>query len=159
MNADLSIRKMLRTDLSAVTVIDQRLFGKERFPTWPFSFEVYWREYSPDISLVADTGDRLAGFIVGCVVVEEHSRSVLNLRRSEKPRPVSRVGWIDMIGVLPDSQHSGVGRRLVESFCSECESMGIPVRAVTTEHDARLRRFLDSIGFKVREFMIYERNP
>ena len=158
MCADVRVREMPQADLAEVTAIDEALFGPQRFPTWPFSFDVYRREYRPDIAFVAEVGGKLAGSIVGCMVLEEHNRSVLNLRHTER-RPFSQVGWIDMIGVRPNSQHSGVGRELVEAFCRRCKSMNVAVRAVASEHDARLRRFLEAGGFKARDFLTYERDP
>jgi len=152
------IRKMTRSDTERVTEIDEALFGSQRFPTWPFSFQVYWREYSPDIGLVAEVGENVVGFIVGCLVVEDHNRSVLSLRRSEQPRPAYQVGWIDMIGVQPGSQNAGVGSRLVQAFCSECKSANVSVRAVARENDARLRHFLEAAGFRTRDLLIYEKD-
>ena len=159
MCAQIYVRKMTPSDLPQVIEIDQALFGSKRFPTWPFSFQVYWREYNPDIRLVAELGEKLAGFIVGCFVVEEHDRSVLSLRHSgEHGQPYRQVGWIDMIGVRPDSQGTGVGRKLVDSFCDECRRSNVDVRAVTTEDDLKLKRFLEAAGFKAREFAVYEKN-
>jgi len=159
MNADVNVRKMSLSDFPGVTEIDQALFGQERLPTWPFPFEVYWREYRPDIRFVAETEGRLIGFIVGCLVVEDHNRSVLNLRHlGDKPRPSREVGWIDMIGVLPGSQHAGIGHMLVDAFCAECRFEKVEVRAVASEQDAKLRRFLEASGFEARDFVIYEKN-
>ncbi len=157
MGAEVLIREMVASDLTTVTEIDEALFGAQRFPTWPFSFEVYRSEYRPDISLVAEIGGKVVGFVVGCLVLEEHSRSVLSLRHSE-PRPYAQVGWIDMIGVSPVSQHSGVGRELVEAFCHRCSSLNVAIRAVASDGDVRLRKFLEGAGFAARDFVIYERD-
>lgn len=159
MTASAVIRTMCRSDLARVTQLDLLLFGEKRLPSWPFSFEVYWRECGPDISLVADIGHNVVGFIVGRLVVEEHSRSALNLRLSNRAHPYVRVGWIDMIGVHPDSQHAGIGRRLVEGFCNECKSQNVEVRAEATEHNAMVRRFLEAAGFKGRDSIVYEKDP
>ena len=113
------------------------------------STNVCWREYNPDIRLVAEVGGSLAGFVVDCFVVEEHDRSVLSLRRSgEQGKPYRQVGWIDMIGVRPDSQGLRVGSRLVEALCEECSRAKVDVRAVTTEDDQKLKQFLESAGFR-----------
>jgi len=156
--ADVYVREMARSDLPRVTEIDQALSGTKRFPTWPFSFDVYWREYKPEICFVAEAGGTLEGFIVGCLVVEEHNRSILNLRHSDRPRPYSQVGWIDMIGVHPDSQHIGTGRRLVEAFCRQCSTANVAMRAVAGEDDLRLRSFLEAAGFRARAFVVYEKD-
>jgi ribosomal protein S18 acetylase RimI-like enzyme len=158
MCADVATRKMVPADLDQVNEIDRRLFGKERLPTWPYTFEVYWRQYRPDIRLVAEADGIIVGFIVGSLVIEEHSYSVLNLRYSKDgPRRYSEVGWIDMIGVDPEQQAAGIGARLVDAFCAECKALDVAVRGVATEHDDRLRRFLERMGFKARELVVYER--
>jgi ribosomal protein S18 acetylase RimI-like enzyme len=158
--AEIAIRKMAPSDLDGVNEIDRRLFGKQRLPTWPYTFEVYWRQYRPDIRLVAETDGRVAGFIVGSLVVEEHSSSVLHLRHSEGgPGRYSQVGYIDMIGVDPARQSAGIGAALVDAFCAECKALNLGVRGVATEHDSGLRQFLERMGFKARELMVFEREP
>ena len=160
MGAETVVRKMTRTDLPRVNEIDRLLFGEARLPTWPFSFEAYWAEYRPDISLVAEVSGTVAGFIVGTIVVEEHSYSVLNLRHAaNRPPRYSQVAWIDMVGVHPDSQRAGTGHRLLEAFCAECKAIDVAVKGIAGEHDARLRHFLEAAGFKAEELVIYEKKP
>ncbi len=50
---DVQIRKMDDADLGRVNAIDRSLFGEERAPTWPFSFDAYWRVYHPELSFTA----------------------------------------------------------------------------------------------------------
>ena len=157
MYASIEVRELKRSDLERVLEIDRALSGAGRFPTWPFSFGVYWREYRPDISLVAEVDGVVAGFIVGCMALEEHGRSILNLGGQGRPRPISHVGWIDMIGVDPGHQQAGLGRRMVQEFCSRCNSANVAARAVVREDDARLRHFLESVGFKARDYILYEK--
>jgi ribosomal protein S18 acetylase RimI-like enzyme len=158
--AEIAIRKMAPSDLDGVNEIDRRLFGNQRLPTWPYTFEVYWRQYHPDIRLVAEVDGTVAGFIVGSLVVEEHSSAVLNLRHSEGgPSRYSEVGYIDMIGIDPGRQNAGLGTALVNAFCAECKSLNVGVRGVATEHDSGLRQFLERMGFKARELIIFEREP
>jgi ribosomal protein S18 acetylase RimI-like enzyme len=158
--ARVKIRKMNQADLPTVKATDLLLFGDSRLPTWPFSFEEYWTAYRPDISFVAELDGRVAGFIVGTVVVEEHSYSVLNLRKaSARPPRYRQVGWIDMIGVHPEHQHSGIGRSLVEAFCSECGRINAVVKGVAAADDDRLKRFLETAGFKLGNLVVYERDP
>jgi ribosomal protein S18 acetylase RimI-like enzyme len=157
-DAGVTIRKMAESDLPRVNEIDRMLFGQRRVPTWPFSFAVYWDRYKPERSFVAEAGGQVAGFLVGSVVVEEHSQSVLNLKPSAAGPPEYRqVAWIDMIGVDPAYQSAGLGRSLVDAFCSECDRLNVPVKGVAREDDARLRGFLEKAGFKAAELIVYER--
>ena len=155
-----AVREMTRDDLPRVNAIDSLLFGEARLPTWPFSFEAYWAEYRPDIRLVAESSGRVIGFIVGTVVVEEHSYSVLNLRHAaNRPPRYSQVGWIDMVGVHPEYQHAGIGRGLVDAFSQECKRLNVAVKGIAGEHDLRLRHFLEAAGFKAGQLVVYEKKP
>jgi len=156
---DFKIRRMVEFDLPRVSEIDRLLFGEERVPTWPFSFEAYWSLYHPELSFVAEVGGRVAGFVVGTMVEEEHSQSVLSLRHTiDRPSRHHKVGWIDMIGIDPTYQHMGIGRALVEAFDEECKHNGAVMRGIARESDERLRNFLASIGFKKSDLIVYERD-
>jgi ribosomal protein S18 acetylase RimI-like enzyme len=160
MAEDVTVRRMIPSDLPRVNEIDRVLFGEARLPTFPFSFEAYWAEYRPDIRIVIEVAGQVAGFIVGSVVVEEHSSSILSLRHAaDRPPRYSQVGWIDMVGVHPGYQHSGIGRRLVDAFCEECKRLNIGVRGVAAENDVGLRRFLGQAGFTSGEMVVYEKRP
>ncbi len=156
--ADVKIRTMVEADLPRVNEIDRLLFGEERVPTWPFSFESYWALYHPELSFVAEIGGRVVGFIVGTIVEEGHSQSVLSLRHTiERPSRHRKVGWIDMIGIDPGYQHMGIGRGLGDAFYEECQRSDAVMRGIARESDGRLRNFLTSVGFKSSELIIYER--
>jgi ribosomal protein S18 acetylase RimI-like enzyme len=155
---DVKVRRMVDADLPQVNAIDRLLFGKERVPTWPFSFESYWALYHPELSFVAEVGGRVVGFITGSLVEEEHSQSILSLRRTIDRPPLHRkVGWVDMIGIDPAYQHMGIGRGLVEAFDEECKSSEAVIRGIARESDERLRNFLASIGFQRSDLVVYER--
>ncbi|MGA8849264.1 MAG: GNAT family N-acetyltransferase [Dehalococcoidia bacterium] len=156
---DIKVRRMVDADLPQVNAIDRLLFGKERVPTWPFSFESYWALYHPELSFVAEAGGRVVGFIAGNLVEEEHSQSILSLRRTiDRPSRHRKVGWIDMIGIDPAYQHMGIGRGLVEAFDEECKRSDAVMRGIARESDERLRNFLASIGFKRSDLVVYERD-
>lgn len=156
---DIKIRRMVDADLPQVNAIDRLLFGKERVPTWPFSFESYWALYHPELSFVAEAGGRVVGFIAGTLAEEEHSQSILSLRRTiDRPSRHRKVGWVDMIGIDPAYQHMGIGHGLVEAFDEECQRSDAVMRGIARENDERLRNFLASIGFKKSDLVVYERD-
>lgn len=155
--SDVKIRRMVAVDLPRVNAIDRLLFGEERVPTWPFSFESYWALYHPDIRFVAEAEGRVVGFIVGTVVEEEHSQSVLNLRHTITPPSRHRnVGWVDMVGIEPEYQRREIGRALGEAFYEECKRCDAVMRVIIRESDGRLRNFLESVGFRSSDVVIYE---
>ncbi len=153
------IREMVETDLARVYAIDQLLFGKERTPTWPFSFESYWNVYRPEIRFVAELGDEIVGFAVGNIVEEEHNQSVTSLRHTVSDFNRHRwIGWIDMIGINPAYQHRGIGRGLVDAFHAECKRRGAVMRSVARESDDRLKSFLEAMGFRKWDIATYEKH-
>ena len=156
---EVKIRPMVETDLPRVNEIDRMLFGDERVPTWPFSFEAYWSVYRPKLSLVAEMSNRVVGFVVGNIVPEEQSQSVLSLRHSpDRPTHHRRVGWIDMIGIDPESQGGGIGRKLVDAFYEQCRQSDAAVKGIARENDERLKKFLASVGFKSSGLVVYEKD-
>ncbi len=156
---DVQIRKMVEADLPKVRKIDNLLFGKERTPTWPFSFEAYWQVYRPEISFVAELKDEIVGFVVGNIVEEEHNQSITTLRHSLTDFNRHQwVGWIDMIGINPQYQHRGVGRSLVEAFHAECKRNNAVVRGIARENDERLKAFFAAMGFRKWDIATYEKH-
>ncbi len=156
---EVRIRPMVDTDLPRVNEIDRMLFGDERVPTWPFSFEAYWSVYRPKLSLVAEMSNRVVGFVVGNIVPEEQSQSVLSLRHSpDRPTHHRRVGWIDMIGIDPESQGGGIGRKLVDAFYEQCKQSDAAVKGIARENDERLKKFMASVGFKSSGLVVYEKD-
>lgn len=153
------IREMVETDLARVYAIDQLLFGKERTPTWPFSFESYWNVYRPEIRFVAELGDEIVGFAVGNIVEEEHNQSVTSLRHTVSDFNKHRwIGWIDMIGINPAYQHRGIGRGLVDAFHEACRRKDAVMRSVARESDDRLKSFLEAMGFRKWDIATYEKH-
>lgn len=155
-NGEVKVRRMVDADLRRVNEIDSLLFGEERVPTWPFPFEAYWEIHGPGISFVAEIDGEIAGFLAGNILKEERSQSISNLRHTIGQSPRDRqVGWIDMIGILPQFQNKKVGRALVEAFIVESKRNHAPVRGVVNEGDEKLKKFLESLGFKKWEMVIY----
>ena len=156
---DVKIRKMVEADLSKVKAIDDSLFGKERTPTWPFSFESYWQVYRPDIHFVAELGGEIVGFVVGNIVEEEHNHSITTLTHTLTDFNRHQwVGWIDMIGINPEYQHRGIGRALIEAFHAECKRNNAVMRGIAREGDERLNNFLLAMGFRKWDIATYEKH-
>ena len=156
---DVQVRKMVEADLPRVKAIDDSLFGEERTPTWPFSFDSYWQVYRPDIHFVAELGGEIAGFVVGNIVEEEHKHSVTTLTHTLADFNRHRwVGWIDMIGISPEYQHRGIGRALVNAFHAECKRNNAVMRGIAREGDERLNSFLVAMGFRKWDIVTYEKH-
>ena len=158
-SGEVQIREMAETDLAKVYAMDRLLFGNERTPTWPFSFESYYHVYHPEIRFVAVIGGDIVGFVVGNIVEEEHNQSVTSLRHQLSDFNRHRwVAWIDMIGIDPSHQHKGIGRGLVDAFHAECNHKGAVVRAVARDSDDRLKSFLEAMGFRKWDIATFEKH-
>lgn len=156
---EVKIRRMVDTDLPRVNEIDELLFGEERVPTWPFSFQAYWDVHGPGICFVAELNGEIVGFLAGNILKEARSYSIFSLRHdighSDKDR---QVGWIDMIGILPEHQGKAVGRKLVEAFQEECKRNNAPMRGIVMDTDEKLNKFLAALDFKKWDMVIYEKD-
>jgi len=138
----IKIRRMVEADLDQVKAIDRALTGERRVLSWPLRVEAEWAVYRPALSFVAELGDEIAGFLLG------------DIRGAEYGTDIS--GWIDMMGVAPQYQHQGIGRRLVDTFREECKRNGVKARVVVREDDERLRRFWTSVGFQRGKLISFE---
>ncbi len=155
---EVKIRPMTDADLASVNAIDRMLAGDARVTTWPFSFETYWAVHQPKVSLVAETSEGIAGFVVGNIVPAENSQSVLAVSHApEHKTQHKRVGWIDMLGIDPEAQGEGIGRKLVEAFANECKRADAAVKGIARIDDEMLKSFFTSVGFKPSNLMVYEK--
>jgi len=149
---------MVENDLAKVSEVDRALFSKGRVTTWPFSFENYWKTYHPEMSFVAELKGEVVGFLVGTIGKEERSRSIIS--STFRAGPLYRgnqVGWIDMIGILEDYWHKGIGRYLVEAFQNECKRKNARMRINVRDNDEELRQFLVGLGFAKSEIATYRK--
>jgi ribosomal protein S18 acetylase RimI-like enzyme len=156
---EVKIRKMAETDLETVSRIDRSTRGKDRFTTWPFSFDSYWGIYHPDIKFVAEVDGNVVGFVVGTIVQRKESESIFNLLHTEDPSSQHQlVGWMDMIGLDPDHRNVGIGSSLTEAFYQECKRRNAVMRIIAYHNDEKLGSFLESIGFVNSGVVIYKKD-
>ena len=140
---EVKIRRMTEADLRAVKEIDRLLVGEGRALSWPLRAEAEWAVYRPALSFVAELGDELVGFLLGDIRGAEYGTDI--------------AGWIDMMGVAPVHQRQGIGRRLVEAFCSECQRNGVKPNVIIREDDQQLIGFWTSVGFRKGKLISFER--
>ena len=105
------IRRMTEADLPDMRRIDKLIVGEGRAISWLLKAETQWAVYHPALSLVAEVKDRMVGFLLGDIRGAEYGTDI--------------NGWIDMIGIIPQQQGQGIGRKLVEAFCEECGRNGV----------------------------------
>jgi ribosomal protein S18 acetylase RimI-like enzyme len=136
------IRDMQRDDVKHIIAIDKRIIGKERAPSWQQKVELYLETY-PLKCLVAKVGDKVVGFLLG------------DIRGWEYGLPSS--GWLEIVGVDPEYQGGGIGKKLVAAFVDYCRSGGVKsVYALIRDDDKRLAKFLRAAGLKRGHLVNFE---
>lgn len=158
---NISVRKMKKNDLAKINAVDNSLRGRNRVTTWPFTFDLYWRIYEPEICYVAELNGQVAGFIAGVIEKEERSKFLINQPRSVAS-PINdspRVGWIEMMGVHADYWGQGIGMALMDAFTEECRKNNAMMRIVIRDDDEALKSFLIGRGFNRSIFVSYNKDP
>lgn len=140
---EVKIRKMTEADLQRIKDIDRELVGPYRAISWPLRIEAHWWVYRSIPNFVAEVGGQVAAFLLGDIRGAEYGTDI--------------GGWIDMMGVAPKYQGRGIGRKLVEAFCTECQKQGVKVRIIVVGDDKRLVNFCKSVGFRKGNLVSYEK--
>lgn len=142
MLGEVLVRDMKSDDIKSIIAIDKRIVGKERALSWQQKVERYLETY-PLKCLVAEVSGKVVGFLLG------------DIRGWEYGVPSS--GWLEIIGVDPEYQRHGIGRKLVTAFVDYCCSGGIKtVHALVRGDDKPIRNFLRGVGFKKGRLMDLE---
>ena len=155
---EIQIRKIVETDLRTVMDIEHVLREQGTKQIWPFSFESYWEIYHPNVGFVAEIDGKVVGFVVGKIGKPQRGKSLFRGLHTGEPYSLREwVGWVDMIGILPEHHHKGIGRILMEAFYEECKRHNAVMRSVVYDNNERFKSFLANMGFKESNVVIYER--
>jgi ribosomal protein S18 acetylase RimI-like enzyme len=127
------IRKMVPEDVVKILEVDQKLTGKQRSPSWPQRVSRYLEMYYPPLCHIAEVDDKVVGFILGDIRGWEYA--------------LASGGWIDIMGVTPEFQGRGIGKKLVKAFTKECQQRKMKTHMMVRELDERLQKFLAESGF------------
>ena len=128
----LNIRHMTSSDTTDISKIDQKITGRER--GWQQKASSHFGMYHPSFSFVAEVEGKLVGFIIG------------DLRGADYALPPG--GYIDIMGVDPEYQGKGIGKKLLEYFIRECLDSGIKARGLLRGDQKRMHAFLTAAGFQ-----------
>ncbi len=132
---EVRIRPLDELDLGDITAIDEKIGGRYRPETWERRVGYYLRR-DPDASLVAETGGRVVGFMMGEVRSGDFGL--------EEP-----TGWIEFLGVDPDFRGQAAGRRLAEGMIEYFRSRGAKtVRTLVDEDMQEIEKFFLALGFE-----------
>lgn len=129
------IRALDTVDIGDVVAIDEKISGRYRPEVWDRRIAYYLRR-DPDAALVAEVGGQVVGFMLGEVRGGEFGL--------EEP-----TGWIEVLGVDPDSRGRAIGRRLAEAMLDHFRSLdAVAVRTLVDEKAAGIAGFFSSLGFE-----------
>jgi ribosomal protein S18 acetylase RimI-like enzyme len=130
----LEIRPLDELDISSIVTIDEKISGSYRPEVWERRIGYYLRR-DPEASVVAESGGRVVGFMLGEVRSGEFGL--------EEP-----TGWIEVLGVDPDSRGQAIGRRMAEAMLAYFKEQGATsVRTLVDEEMGEIAGFFASLGF------------
>jgi len=131
---NMKIRSLKKEDLETIIEIDEKVLGENRRDYWERKLALM-DEKSSQVSLVAEVGGEVAGFILG------------NVSGWEFGVP-DTIGWIDTIGVDPVYQKKGLATALAHELIKKLKAIGVrTIYTLVSWDDWNLLQFFHAIGF------------
>jgi N-acetylglutamate synthase-like GNAT family acetyltransferase len=129
----ISIREMSEEDVEGILEIERQTKEQYRSVTYaPLPDSCIGGEV--DNSIVAEDNGRIIGFVLA--------------RTVRSPVELNDVAWIELIGILPEYQRRGIGKRMVEAWKERCRQKGInKVHIMINWRDWWMQSFFESRGF------------
>jgi len=139
---------MKAEDFDAVVAIDQKVLKATRPEYYETKFEKLFKssDYLPT-SLVAE-GDNgaVVGFVMGVLYMGEYG-----IYQEE--------ATLDTIGVDPDYQHLGIGKRLINEFLDHLKKLGVQkINTLVDWNDSKLIHFFSANQFNPSRSINLERS-
>ena len=142
--ATVAVRPARRADLAAVVALDARVTGLAKRAYWTGLFRRYGDAGEGRQFLVAETGGRVVGFVIG------------EVRDWEFGSPP--CGWVFAIDVHPDARQAGVGTRLLEAIAAGFRRAGVTtIRTLLARDHALGLSFFRSTGMTDVPFIPLEK--
>jgi len=140
---NITVRPMKEKDINQAADIHRRVVREGLGQGINYTIEdlfISFIKKSPDTCLVAETEDRVAGFIIGEI--------------KEWGFGLERSGWIEMIEVDPKHMGGGIGKALGEDLIKHFKEKGIKEVYTSVKWDsADLIAFFKSVGFDKSSFI------
>ena len=137
------IRPLSLENIKDIVRIEKRIEGKlgisseERMEYLEEATRYNIERSNPMLSLGAELDENIVGFIIGEIRIWEFGIG-------------ERTGWIRILGVDPDYQRRGIGRKLGEALLEHFERRGITrVRTMAEWYTGDLISFFRSLGFNM----------
>src|SRR5436309_8528369 len=128
------IRPADELDIDSIVAIDEKISGKYRPEVWERRIGYHLRR-DPEASVVAESGGKVVGFMLGEVRGGEFGL--------EEP-----TGWVEFFGVDPQAREKGAGRSLIEALLARFKAKGAHVaRTMVRTQDKEIDAFIRRMGF------------
>lgn len=146
---DITLRTLTLDDVDEVVAVANRIQGIADEAT---ARENLRRELRSQLSETTEfsVGAEAQSGIIGYIVGE---------RRSWEFGSPEEVGWIRILGIHPDYQDMGIGRRLSDEIFRRFERAGVHrVRTIVGWDESDLLPFFHSLGFDMNQSTVLERS-
>jgi ribosomal protein S18 acetylase RimI-like enzyme len=145
------IRPLSLDNIKDIVRIEKRIEGKlgiineERMEYLKEATRYNIERSDPMMSLGAELDENIVGFIIGEIKIWEFGIG-------------EKTGWIRILGVDPDFQRRGIGRKLGEALLEHFERRGIKrVRTMAEWYTGDLISFFKSLGFNMLNMIPLEK--
>ena len=129
------IREIREDDLAAIVHIEDLTTGVARRDYWKKRFEIAEAVRPHWASSVAETDNRVVGFIFGRAGELEFGLP-------------GTVAWIEIIGVHPAYRRRGIAAKLMEQFTSSANDHGIrTIFTLVSAGNDEMEDFFKKVGF------------
>jgi ribosomal protein S18 acetylase RimI-like enzyme len=137
----LVLRPLRESDIPSIVTIDERISGRAKPLYWrsKLSRFLLQRPVAPEtedalLARVAELDGEVVGFVIG------------EIRRWEFGLPF--CGWITALGIDPEHQQLGIGRRLLAELLDYYRDKELrEIRTIVEWPDGDLLKFFHSMGF------------
>ena len=145
MNEQILIRNAVSSDLEAIIALDEVGSEGEKPSYWRGIFDHYVAVGRKDrVFLVAETGDRVVGFITG------------EVRAWEFGSPP--CGWVFAMGVSPKMRGRGIARRMFEEICRRLRQADVTtVRTMVDRNNKEMLSFFRSQDLRTGRYVELEK--
>jgi predicted N-acetyltransferase YhbS len=131
---NMKIRPLKKEDLEMIIEIDEKILGGNRKDYWERKLALMNTKASK-VSLVAEMGGKVVGFILGDVSGWEFGVP-------------DTIGWIDTIGIDPVYQKRGLATALANEVIKNLKAIGVrAVYTLVSWNDWDLLQFFHAMGF------------
>ncbi|MFQ6083711.1 MAG: GNAT family N-acetyltransferase [Candidatus Aminicenantia bacterium] len=150
-SANVIVKLLTMDDIPDILAIEERIEKysgideRERMEYLKQTIQYHIEKGEPIMNLGAEIDGRLVGFIIGEIRLWEFGRG-------------ERTGWIKVLGVDPEYQGRGIGKKMGEKLMEYFKREGIQkVRTLVDWYEGDLISYFKSLGFDILNMIPLEK--